>query len=273
MIMIAIYFVISLFATMIGSMVGLGGGVIIKPLLDFLGDYTIPTINVLSSVTVFVMAVVSIIKQMKYKFQIEVRRTILIGIGAVSGGIIGDLIISAILCTSNGERVAFIQNIIMAMLSIFVYFYMNDKENYQSYSVKKPLYCIIIGLVLGAIASFLSIGGGPINLCMLAMLFSMDPKEAAVNSIFIILFSQGAKMIKMITTGSFAYCDLTMLPYMIVAGIIGGIWGTKLNKILVSDNILRTFNIVLVLLIFLNIYNVGRILVLYMALDTIQSYG
>lgn len=271
--MISIYFVIALLATIIGSMAGLGGGVIIKPILDFLGDYNIATINILSSVTVFVMAVVSISKQIKYKFQLEIKRTIFIGSGAVIGGIIGDLIISAILRASNGERVAFIQNIVMAMLLVFVYLYMNDKENYQSFTVKKPLYCIIIGLMLGSIASFLSIGGGPINVCILAMLFSMDPKEAAVNSIFIILFSQGAKLIKIITTGDLTCCDLTMLPYMIVAGILGGIYGTKLNKILASDNILRTFNVVLVLLIFLNIYNVGRILAFYMAVQNIQLYG
>lgn len=257
--MTILYFLIALLATIIGSMAGLGGGVIIKPLLDFLGDYSISTINLLSSVTVLVMAVVSIIKQIKYKFEIDIKRTMLIGVGSITGGIIGDVIISAILRASNGERVAFIQNIIMAILLIFVYLYMNNKEKYKSFTVEKPFCFILIGLFLGSIASFLSIGGGPINVCILAIVFSMEPKEAAVNSIFIILFSQGSKITKIITTTNLGNYDLTMLPYMIVAGIIGGIYGTKFNKIFTSDKILKIFNVVLVLLVLLNMYNVGKI--------------
>ena len=77
-----LYLFIALGATTLGSMAGLGGGVIIKPILDFLGDYNLSTISVLSSFTVFSMAIVSIIKQIRYKFKIEVRKTVLIGIGS-----------------------------------------------------------------------------------------------------------------------------------------------------------------------------------------------
>ena len=48
-----IYFLLSLVATTIGSLTGMGGGVIIKPLMDVLGDYDVQTIGVVSSITVF----------------------------------------------------------------------------------------------------------------------------------------------------------------------------------------------------------------------------
>ncbi|MGB4608662.1 MAG: hypothetical protein GX243_05760 [Tissierellia bacterium] len=48
-----LYFLITLFATTLGSTSGMGGGVIIKPVLDAFGHYDIETISVLSSVSVF----------------------------------------------------------------------------------------------------------------------------------------------------------------------------------------------------------------------------
>lgn len=251
-----VYFLIALGATILGAMAGLGGGVIIKPLLDFLGDYSLSTIGVLSSFTVFSMAVVSIIKQIRYKVKIEVRKTAFIGIGSIIGGVLGDKIMNLILNILSESLVTIIQNSILAILLIFIYIYMNNKEKYKSYKVNNSIACILIGLLLGSIASFLSIGGGPINVCVLALFFSMDTKEAAINSIITILFSQGSKLITIITTQGLSGFDLTMLPYMIIGGIIGGVIGAKFNKKFNSEVILKVFNMVVLALILLNIWNI-----------------
>lgn len=256
------YFLIALGATILGAMAGLGGGVIIKPLLDFLGDYSLSTIGVLSSFTVFSMAIVSIIKQIRYKVKIEVRKTVLIGIGSIIGGVLGDKIINLILKVLSESLVTIVQNSILAILLIFIYIYMNNKEKYRSYKVNNSIACIVIGLLLGSIASFLSIGGGPINVCVLALFFSMDTKEAAVNSIITILFSQGSKLITIITTQGLSGFDLTMLPYMVIGGIVGGMIGSKLNKKFNSVAILKVFNIVVLALILLNIYNIISMIIL-----------
>ncbi|WP_062320313.1 hypothetical protein [Halolactibacillus sp. JCM 19043] len=60
--MAVLYFLVALVATLLGSLAGLGGGVIIKPILDLLGDFDLATISILSSVTVLSMAVVSMFK-------------------------------------------------------------------------------------------------------------------------------------------------------------------------------------------------------------------
>ena len=50
-----IYTLVILTATSLGAVAGLGGGVIIKPLLDLVGAHDPSTINLYSSVAVFVM--------------------------------------------------------------------------------------------------------------------------------------------------------------------------------------------------------------------------
>ncbi|MEG2119590.1 MAG: sulfite exporter TauE/SafE family protein, partial [Pseudoflavonifractor sp.] len=67
MLKLLLYFLIAIGATTAGSMTGMGGGVIIKPLLDLLHGFDVETIGVLSAITVFAMSVVSIGKQMLAK--------------------------------------------------------------------------------------------------------------------------------------------------------------------------------------------------------------
>lgn len=253
--MMIIYFFIALLATTVGAMAGLGGGVIIKPLLDLLGDFNVSTISVLSSVTVFSMAIVSITKQIRYKFKIEYRKTILIGFGSIIGGIIGQKVLKWMLTISNGSKITIIQNSILLILLISVYIFMNNRNKFKTYNISGIFPCIFIGIGLGCIASFLSIGGGPINVCVLTLFFSMGAKEAAVNSIVTILFSQGATLFSIATTTGFGNFNLSVMPSMIVGGILGGILGSRCNKVVKESYILKLFNCVVISLIMLNFYN------------------
>ncbi|WP_102398975.1 sulfite exporter TauE/SafE family protein [Haloimpatiens massiliensis] len=253
--MIGIYFLISLLSTTVGAMAGLGGGVIIKPVLDLLGNYSLSVISVLSSITVFSMAVVSIIKQIKYKVAIQYKKTVLIGIGSVLGGLIGEKILRIVLGVVDKNFVIIIQNGILAFLLINIYIYMNKRNKFKSYHLENLIGCVLIGLLLGIIASFLSIGGGPINVCIFTIFFSMNTKEAAVNSIITILFSQCSKITTIFFTTGFSNLDLSMLPFMIIGGISGGIIGSRFNKVFSGNVILVVFNVVVILLILLNIYN------------------
>lgn len=252
-----LYFLIALGATILGAMAGLGGGVIIKPVLDFLGNYDLSTIGVLSSVTVFSMAIVSIIKQIRYKFELEIKKTSLIGIGSILGGLLGEKLLKLILRIFDANLITIVQNTVLAILLILVFIYMNNKNRFKSYKVDNSFACIIIGLFLGLIASFLSIGGGPINVCVLTIFFSMTPKEAAVNSIITILFSQASKLTTIALSTGFLCFDLSMLPFMVCGGILGGLIGSKFNKLFSNSTILKVFNIVVLALILLNIYNIA----------------
>ena len=80
-----IYFLIAIGATTVGSLTGMGGGVIIKPLMDVLHDFDVQTIGVISSLTVFSMSVVSIGKQMLAKTKIPFGTAIPLALGSVAG--------------------------------------------------------------------------------------------------------------------------------------------------------------------------------------------
>lgn len=250
--MLVLYFLIAIIATIFGSLVGLGGGVVIKPVLDALGSYDISTVGMLSSFTVFSMAVVSILKQIKKGFKIE-KNMLVITLGAILGGAMGNHLFTSFLEALNNEGLAkAIQGTILAMLLILVLF----KEKFPKYHVKNAGALLIVGLILGTIASFLGIGGGPINVMILVMLMNMDIKKAAVTSVLIILLSQFTKIAITGLGAGFGKYDLSMLYVMVPGGILGGLIGAHFNHKMKSETIQKIFNISMVLLVILNVYNV-----------------
>ena len=55
---VVIYSLVIVIATVLGAIAGLGGGVIIKPLFDLIGAHQASTIGFYSSVAVFTMCIV-----------------------------------------------------------------------------------------------------------------------------------------------------------------------------------------------------------------------
>lgn len=79
------------------------------------------------------------------------------------------------------------------------------------------------------LSSFLGIGGGPFNLVFLSYLFSMESKEAAQNSLFIILFSQISSICFMAATNTIPDIPVFQLLFMAGIGITGAAVGGKIN--------------------------------------------
>ncbi|KKY00539.1 membrane protein, partial [Paraclostridium benzoelyticum] len=150
------------------------------------------------------------------------------------------------------------QSIIIIILLISVFLYMRNKDNIKSYKINNILAIGLLGLFLGAISAFLGIGGGPINVAAFTILFSMTANEAARNSILVIFFSQGSKIISIAVTTGFSSYNLDMLPYMLVGGILGGIIGYKINKAVSEKSIIKIFNSVTLSIILLNFYNIFK---------------
>lgn len=222
-----IYFLIAISATTLGSLTGMGGGVIIKPLLDMLGQFDAANIGVLSSVTVFSMSVVSAGKQLFKRTTLDYKIAITLAVGSIVGGLVGQEALSfAIDLFVRNHYVILLQNIILSALIISVYLYMRYKDKLPSYSIKSLTATLFVGIILGAISSFVGIGGGPINVALIIFVFSYDMKMAATCSIITILFAQVSKLFTISMGTGFAVYDLTMLPVMVVGAVMGGFIGS-----------------------------------------------
>lgn len=251
---------VSVLASLIGTICGIGGGIIIKPLLDSLGIMSIETVNFLSGCMVMSMSGYSLMSSAVRKtLKLKSRLGISISIGAVVGGVIGKkLLLLLKLFFDNEMHIGAVQSFCLFWLTLAMLSYTNKKQNIVTYHMENVPVSILVGLILGLLSSFLGIGGGSFNLVLLSFIFSMQPKEAAQNSIFIIFFAQISNLIFTTVGGNIPDFQFNMLMGMILAGILGAMVGRRVNSAISEVAVVRMFqglNVVIMLICAFNFYN------------------
>lgn len=249
-----LYSIIIFISTLLGAFVGLGGGVIIKPMLDLVHVHSVAMVDFISACAVFTMTIASTYKQIRSKTKFDLKIILCVALGSGLGGVLGSKAFDAVLRVSaNPEIVRGIQALILALFLILVNVYINGK--FPSFHVKNPLLIVMIGLFLGTTASFLGIGGGAINVAFLVLFFSFTMKEAAVYSVSVIFFSQFTKLCTLFVQNQFIPYDKTVLLYVLPCAVIGGIVGAMLNRRWDEKNIKKTFLICVYALVLVSFYN------------------
>lgn len=122
--------------------------------------------------------------------------------------------------------------------------------------LKNIMFYLIVGIMLGILSSFLGIGGGPLNVAILMLLFGMEIKEATFASIITIMFAQVAKVVTILIGGGFGAYDLSMLPYMVIAGVLGGFIGSIVGKKISGKVTAVAFNIMQLAVMVICIINI-----------------
>lgn len=263
--------IIILSATLIGAICGLGGGVIIKPLLDSVSNYSTFQISVISGACVLAMSTTSLTRHLMLKTKIDVKKAIFLAIGSTFGGIIGSSLFNlienfaiSIFDDKAQMMVKIFQNSFLFILISLILCYMIflKKKNICA-NVTNPILTIIIGCILGIISVALDIGGGPINVCVFALLFGMDVKASSVCSILTIFVAQVTKFIKWGLTGAFVkntvfneVLPVYMLLILIFVAVCGGLIGTKINKKVSKSAVNTVYCCALVFVICLSFYNI-----------------
>ena len=254
-----IFLIVSFLSSTVGAICGIGGGVVIKPVLDMLQLGAVSTINFLSGCTVLSMSLYSVGKSMIARdSKVALSTGTPLAIGAAIGGVAGKELFGIIKgLFANGEMVGGVQAIALGLITVGTLFYTVNKAKISTRQITSRLFCVVVGLMLGIMSSFLGIGGGPINLVVLGYLFSMDSKTAAANSLYIILFSQLASLIATLISGVPEFRPLVLI-LMVAGGIGGGIVGRALNKKMDNRAVDKLFIALMVVIIGICIYNAFR---------------
>lgn len=252
-----IYFLTAAAATSAGGLTGMGGGVIIKPVLDMLGDFPPAAIGVMSSFTVLVMSIVSTWKNFRNGVDIKVKTVVTVALGSVAGGLAGQKAFD-ILSSSLYSSIAIVmtQNIILLAVVTVILVYMKNKDHIRSKCLSGLVPVFFSGLALGVISSFLGIGGGPMNVALFIYLFSYNTKSAAACSLITILFAQISKLTLAAAVGDFAEVDWMLLIPMCVGAVAGGYIAGSISKHVTDRFVDRAFNVIQVVVMFICAVNI-----------------
>ena len=263
--MYLIFFLVSIIACTVGAICGIGGGVIIKPVLDATKVMGVDSISFLSGTTVLSMTVISVFKSVsKKEASIQWKIGTPLAIGAAIGGIIGKSVFQyAYVILKNEDTVGALQSFTLAVITIGTLIYTLQSHKIKTLNVSNIITVTAIGLALGLISAFLGIGGGPINIVVLSYFFSMATKKAAINSLYVIMFSQFTSFISTLLTASVPEFDILYLILMVIGGVAGGLIGGKINSKISEKGVDKLFIILMIFIILLNIYNTAEFLHLW----------
>ncbi|GGJ89962.1 UPF0721 transmembrane protein [Lentibacillus kapialis] len=229
---------IALMAAFIGSLVGLGGGVILIPSMLFLHYYSdafawaTPQVIVGISLITMVFTAFSSAAAYYRNNRINIRIGLLFLTGSIPGGIIGSWLNQFI----NTDYFSLYFGLLMIAMSFL--FLMKRKEPVKDSSSRQKtpfLSIFLISLIIGIISGLFGIGGGSIIVPAMILLLGFSVHTAAATSMFVIFF------ISIMSAGTHIILGHVVWEYVIffIAGAwIGGTLGAKVNQ-LVKSNILE----------------------------------
>lgn len=214
-------------ASLLGPICGIGGGVIIKPVVDAAGIMSVSEASFLSGVCVLTMSLATFAQDAAaHKPQPGLGPIAPIAVGSAAGGVCGKALFSGLMAAfSDQALVGAAQALVLISLTVITAAYTLLKARIRPLLIQDPVPRMSVGFLAGACWSFLGIGGGPFNLAILTFFFAMDTKEAARASLFIIACSQIASLAYSASSGGIPpvpAADLAGACAMAVLGSVAG---------------------------------------------------
>ena len=222
----------------LGSMIGLGGGIIIVPILTFLGFP--PTVAASNSLfAAFSNSVASTISYSRQK-RIESSLGLKLGLLAIPGTILGAIISTDIAPDIFKILFGFI------LIASSVYIFLRKQIESKEKIISNQLIIFIIGssFFAGIISSFFGIGGGIIFVPLMVVGMGMSMKRAAPTSQLILLF---ASLSGIIVHSILGHPDFLQSGFLAIGSFFGGLVGAKLSLSVKERNLKILICIVLLI--------------------------
>ena len=204
----------------LGSMIGLGGGIIVVPVLTFLGFS--PTAAASNSLFAALSnAIASTISYSKQK-RIEYSLGLKLGLLSVPGTILGAVVSSDV--APDIFKVLF--GLILIASAAYIFLRRNLESKQKIISKQMMVFAIGASFFAGIISSFFGIGGGIVFVPLMVAGMGMAMKRAAPTSQLILLF---ASLSGVITHSLLGHPDFTQAGFLAIGSFIGGLVGARLS--------------------------------------------
>ena len=224
-------------AGILGSIIGLGGGIIIVPVLTFMGFS--PTLAVSNSLfAVFSNSVGSTIEYAKQK-RVEFSLGWKLGLMAVPGTILGAFISSDL--SSEIFKILFA----LVLISSASYIFLKRKIEEKPVDISRLLLVFSAGasFFAGIISSLFGIGGGLIFVPLMVVALGISIMRAAPTSQFILMFASFSGLIIHSMLGHPDYYQALLLS---IGAFAGGILGARLS-LEIKENKLKVIVVIVLI--------------------------
>lgn len=255
-----ILFTIGLIGGMIGSLVGLGGGIIIVPSLLFIGSYTEIlhdfTTQMVVGTSVFILIFTGLSSTLSYLKQkkVDFCAGLTFFIGSGPGAIIGAWLNKKV----DGNIFEIMFGVLIIIISIFLHvkkymkpletifpisrYYIDESGKMHHYSFHLPI-AIGFSFLVGTLSGLFGIGGGSLMVPFMLLLFRFPPPVAVATSMFLVFLSSIVGSTTHIVYGNVNWLwTIALVP----GAWIGGWLGARLNARLRDHTVITIFRVLLI---------------------------
>ena len=225
-------------AGVIGSIIGLGGGIVIVPVLTILG---IPH-TLASSSSLFAAFSNSIASTASYAKQkrIDFKNGLRLGLFSIPGTILGAILSGH--ATSEAFKILFA--IVLAASCYYLFIKRNLESKQTVLSAKMLVASSGISFFAGILSSFFGIGGGIVFVPLLIIGMGLLVKNATATSQLILMFSSASGML---THTFLGHVDFDYALLLSIGAFVGGLVGARLS-LEIKENWLRILIITAILI-------------------------
>ncbi len=221
--------VLAITASVLASMVGLGGGLIIVPVLVFVGlPPHVAAANSLMA-TMSNAAAASLVYSKARK--IDHRHALRLGIMASPGSVLGALV------TTNTDHGLF--GILLALVLVIaaVYIFVQPRMTHRPIESDNMVLVLtaVASVAAGLVSSYFGIGGGVVFVPYLVVIVGMSMTRAAPTSMFALLITS---VVGITTHTILGNADILLASLLSAGALVGGMGGARLAA-LVNERYLR----------------------------------
>ena len=207
-------------AGILGSMIGLGGGVIVVPVLTFLGfSPTAAASNSLfAALSNAIASTISYSKQKRIVYSLGLK----LGLLSIPGTVLGALFSTDVAPDVFKILFGFV------LIASAAYIFLRKKIETKEKTISKQMMVFAVGasFFAGIISSFFGIGGGIIFVPLMVVGMGMAMKKAAPTSQMILLFASFSGVIVHSLLG---HPDFLQAGLLAVGSFFGGLVGARLS--------------------------------------------
>lgn len=207
-------------AGILGSMIGLGGGVIVVPILTFLGfpPTAAASNSLFAALSNAIASTISYSKQKRIVYPLGLK----LGLLSIPGTVLGALFSTDVAPDVFKILFGFV------LIASAAYIFLRKKIEAKEKTVSKQMMVFAIGasFFAGIISSFFGIGGGIIFVPLMIVGMGMAMKKAAPTSQMILLF---ASLSGVIVHSLLGHPDFLQAGLLAIGSFFGGLVGARLS--------------------------------------------